>query len=103
MPNDPNKKLNCDKTYETEMNDKVFISQLSRVDPEEIIRRGKLDFSTAKYALRFARVILEKYNVGKGSNKLPSALMGKTILQEVHAGTQPARAFSLMNRQEVIR
>lgn len=64
------------KTYETEMNDKVFISQLSRVDPEEIIRRGKLDFSTAKYALRFARVILEKYNVGKGSNKLPYRFNG---------------------------
>lgn len=60
------------KTYETEMEDKVFISQLSRVDPEEIIRRGKLDFSTAKYALRFARVILEKYNAQrKEGKKLP--------------------------------
>lgn len=60
------------KTYETEMEDKVFIAQLSRVDPEEIIRRGKLDFSTAKYALRFARVILEKYNAQrKEGKKLP--------------------------------
>ena len=48
------------KTYETELDDEVFIKRLSAVDPEEILRRGKADFSTNKAALRFARVILGK-------------------------------------------
>jgi len=50
------------KTYETEFNDATFIKRLSLVDPDEIIRRGKVDFSTNKAALRFARVIWDKYN-----------------------------------------
>ena len=50
------------KTYETELNDITFINRLSAVDPDEIIRRGKVDFSTNKAALRFARVIWDKYN-----------------------------------------
>lgn len=65
------------KTYEIEMDDLMFISQLSKIDPEEIIRRGKLDYSTTKNALRFARVILEKYNAQrKEGKKLPYRFIG---------------------------
>ena len=53
------------------------IKRLSVVDPEEIIRRGKMDFSTNKAALRFARVILEKYNSQqRGGHKLPYRFKG---------------------------
>ena len=60
------------KTYGAEMDDRLFIRQLSKVDPDEIIRRGKLDFSTNNNGLRYARVILEKYNSQrKNAKKLP--------------------------------
>ena len=64
------------KTYETELVDQTFIKRLSTVDPEEIIRRGKVDFSTNKAALRFARVILSKYNGQRGGRKLPYRFKG---------------------------
>ena len=65
------------KTYETEMDDDVFIKRLSAIDPEEILRRGKADFSTNKAALRFARVILGKYNSQqRGGRKLPYRFKG---------------------------
>ena len=64
------------KTYETELVDQTFIKRLSMVDPEEIIRRGKVDFSTNKAALRFARVILSKYNGQRGGRKLPYRFKG---------------------------
>lgn len=65
------------KTYETELDDDVFIKRLSAVDPEEILRRGKADFSTNKAALRFARVILGKYNSRqRGGRKLPYRFKG---------------------------
>ena len=54
------------------MDDRIFIRQLSRVEPDEIVRRGKLDFSTNNNGLRYARVILEKYNnQRKNAKKLP--------------------------------
>ena len=54
------------------MDDRLFIRQLSKVDPNEIIKRGKVDFSTSSNALRFARIILEKYNnQRKNTKKLP--------------------------------
>ena len=53
------------KTYETELNDSTFVKRMSAVHPEEIIRRGRLDFSTNRIALRYARVLLEKYNGGR--------------------------------------
>ena len=59
------------KTYETEMNDNVFIQRLSSVDPAEIVRRSKADFSTDSRALRCARVLREKYNGRAGGRKLP--------------------------------
>ena len=64
------------KTYEAEMNDSTFVKRLSAVDPEEIIRRGKIDFSTNKAALRFARVIWDKYNGQRGGHKLPYRFKG---------------------------
>ncbi|MBD5152031.1 MAG: hypothetical protein HDT16_05975 [Oscillibacter sp.] len=65
------------KTYETELNDATFIQRLSTVDPDEIIRRGKVDFSTNKAALRFARVIWDKYNgQQRGGRKLPYRFKG---------------------------
>ena len=64
------------KTYETEMNDHTFLSRLSAVDPDEINRRGRADFSTGNVALRFARVILEKYNGQRGGKKLPYRFKG---------------------------
>ena len=60
------------KTYSAEMDDRLFIRQLSKVEPDEIVRRGKLDFSTTNNGLRYARVILEKYNnQRKNAKKLP--------------------------------
>ena len=60
------------KTYSAEMDDRIFIRQLSKVEPDEIVRRGKLDFSTNNNGLRYARVILEKYNnQRKNAKKLP--------------------------------
>ena len=59
------------KTYEVEMNDHTFVKRLSVVAPDEIILRGKIDFSTNSVALRHARVIWDKYNSGRGGRKLP--------------------------------
>lgn len=44
---------------------------------DEIIRRGKVDFSTNKAALRFAHVIWDKYNgQQRGGRKLPYCFKG---------------------------
>ena len=65
------------KTYETELDDATFINRLSVIDPDEIIRRGKVDFSTNKAALRYARVIWDKYNGRqRGGHKLPYRFKG---------------------------
>jgi hypothetical protein len=64
------------KTYDTELNDQTFVSRLSQADPDEINRRGRADFSTSNNALRFARVILEKYNGQRGGRKLPYRFHG---------------------------
>lgn len=58
------------KTYDTELVDQTFIKQFSKVDPDEINRRGKSDFTTSNAALRFARIILDKYNAPRGGKKL---------------------------------
>lgn len=49
------------KTYETELSDRAFIRRMSLVSPEEIIRLGRIETDVA---LRFARIILDKYNSG---------------------------------------
>lgn len=60
------------KTYAPELNDKLFVKRMSTVHPEEILRRGKVDFSVNSAALRYARVILDKYNRRQAENrKLP--------------------------------
>ena len=65
------------KTYSTELDDNHFIRQLSVIDPEEIIRRGRLDYSTSNNSLRYARVLLEKYNGTRRTNKqLPYRFKG---------------------------
>lgn len=64
------------KTYETELNDHIFTLRLSQTDPEEISRRARADLSTNKNALRFARVILEKYNGKCRGGKLPYRFRG---------------------------
>lgn len=56
------------KTYETELNDQAFIQRLSVVDPQEIVRRSKTDFSTSSKALRCAKVLRDKYNKGRREN-----------------------------------
>ena len=49
------------KTYEVELSDRAFIRRMSIVGPEEIIRLGRIETDVG---LRFARIILEKYNGG---------------------------------------
>lgn len=58
------------KTYGDELNDAVFIKRLSGIDPDEIIRRGRADVSTSNAPLRYARIILEKFNSPRGGKKL---------------------------------
>ena len=48
----------------------------SKVEPEEISRRGKADLSTGNGALKCARVILEKYNGRRGGRKLAYKFSG---------------------------
>ena len=65
------------KTFETELKDATFIKRMSTVDPEEIIRRGKADFSTNNASLRYARVIWDKYNGHqRGGRKLTYRFKG---------------------------
>lgn len=49
------------KTYEAELNDWTFIQRMSIVSPEEIIYLGRIETDVG---LRFARIILDKYNGG---------------------------------------
>jgi len=59
------------KTYEADLVDRTAIKRLANIDPEEVIRRGKTDFSTNRAALRYARVLWKKYNSQPGGRKLP--------------------------------
>lgn len=52
------------KTYEAELSDRAFIRRMSIVSPEEIIRLGRIE---TDIALRFARIIRDKYN-GEGQD-----------------------------------
>ena len=58
------------KTYETQLKDDLAVKRLSGIDPEEVILRGNTDFSTNRTALRYARVLLKKYNGYRGGAKL---------------------------------
>lgn len=64
------------KTYETELDDSAFIKHFAKVDPDEIIRIGRVDYTTNRAALRYARVILEKYNAHCEDEPLPCRLNG---------------------------
>ena len=57
------------KTYETQLKDDLAVKRLSGIDPEMIVR-GNTDFSTNRIALRYARVLLKKYNSSRGGAKL---------------------------------
>ena len=59
------------KTYGQELQEDVFVKKLSRVSPSEIITEGKSDISTREMALKYARVIRNKYNYKARENTLP--------------------------------
>ena len=59
------------KTYESELDNAIFIECLSLVEPESIIRCSRQDFSTGSVALRYARVLLEKENSQPDGSKQP--------------------------------
>lgn len=63
-------------TYGAELDDKTFVRRLSSMEPEEITRRGRLDYSTNNTALRYARILLERYNGTRNTNKLPYRFEG---------------------------
>ena len=58
------------KTYETEIDDYTFVARLSQVDPFDIAQLAQVDFTTDRRNLRYARVILKKYNAHPGGKKL---------------------------------
>ena len=64
------------KTYGSDIDDRAFAARLSAVDPAEILRRSKTDFSTNNRALRCARVLLKKYNSARGGKKLSYRFQG---------------------------
>lgn len=58
------------KTYGQEIQEETFVKKLSRVSPSEIITEGKSDISTREMALKYARVIRNKYNYKARENAL---------------------------------
>ncbi|WP_099205626.1 DUF6551 family protein [Scatolibacter rhodanostii] len=58
------------KTYESDFKDSIFVKKLSRVQPQEIVSLGRTDISTRDAALKFARVIRNKYNGQSKENTL---------------------------------
>lgn len=58
------------KTYETEIDDYDFVTRLSGSDPFHITQQAKVDFTTDKRRLRYARVIRKRYNEHRGGKKL---------------------------------
>ena len=50
------------KTYETEINDHIFITRFASVAPEEIVKKARTDLSTRRNDLRCARSLLLNYN-----------------------------------------
>ena len=65
------------KTYGAEISDKGFVDRFRSVDPLEIGRKAKTDFSTNKNSLRYAKALWKRYNTAKhGGRKLPYRLEG---------------------------
>ncbi len=58
------------KIYDADLNDHTFIKRLSAVAPNEIMRRDRMDFSISNTALRYAWVLLEKYNDSRNARKI---------------------------------
>lgn len=63
------------KTYKNEISEKIFIKNLSKVEPILIKRIGRADFS-AKGDLKFAKVIWDKYNTNQAKNRLDYKFKG---------------------------
>lgn len=63
-------------TYEKDMDDKLFVRQLAKCQPEEIVSRGKTDGSTRNQALKYAKVILDRYNYTLCKGRLPYKFEG---------------------------
>lgn len=64
------------KTYRGEFNQKTFVKKLNTVKPSAILREGRSDTS-ATGDLRFAKIILKKYNYKVSSaNTLPYRFLG---------------------------
>jgi len=58
------------KTYEAEFKDHIFVKRLSGIEPAAITQRSKTDYTTNKASLRVARLLMAKYNAGRGGRKL---------------------------------
>lgn len=64
------------KIYGEELQEDLFVKKLSKVPPREIVIEGKADISTREMALKYARVIWNKYNRKAVKNMLPYKLQG---------------------------
>ena len=58
------------KTYETEIDDYTFVKRLSLFEPFDITQRAKVDYTTDKWNLRYARVLRRIYNKHPGGRHL---------------------------------
>ena len=63
-------------TYEKDIDDKLFVRQLAKCQPEEIVSRGKTDSSTRNQALKYAKVIFDRYNYTLCKGRLPYKFEG---------------------------
>lgn len=64
------------KIYGEELQEDLFVKKLSKVPPREIVIEGKADISTREMALKYARVIWNKYNRKAVKNMLPYKFQG---------------------------
>ena len=58
------------KTYETEINDRTFVTRFSGIAPDEIVQRAKTDLSTPRNDIRCARSLVKRYNTFLRRGKL---------------------------------
>ena len=57
------------KTYETEINDHIFITRFQSIRPEMILSKARTDYSVTRNDLRCARSLLVHYNKAVRSEK----------------------------------
>ena len=65
------------KTYETEINDRTFITRFQTIRPETIVSKARTDFSITRNDLRCARSLLYHYNkfIRGEKNKLDPSIL----------------------------